>query len=487
MSVILKGGASSDLASVDSNKQLKVVTGQATTPASVGATRIFSENDNGAVSGTAYLKSPETSSDYRLRVGLDTLLFTDTFNSAAQNTGLWKHTFTTMTMTQSAGFLNVNAAGTSTVANNSAFLQSFRHFPLIGASGLYVELTGQITAQPVANEVFMAGLGIAVAAAEPTDGCYFKLTSGGLVGVLAYNGTRVETGVLIASGGIPVNTNAKYVLVIGEREVEFWVDDKFLGEIDIPAANGQPFMTTALPLFIQKYNSGIIGSSPNMIIKIGDITVSVADLHTSKTWSDQMAGIGQSSTQGQNGGTMGTTALYPNATAATTVTGAALSQSAAIATGLGGQAGIIAAVPGIDGIVTGFQVPVGGVNQTPRTLYITDIRIDATNIGAAVATTASVISWSLSYGSTALALNTADTATFVNNTTKSHRRIPLGLQSWIVGAGIGSPAEAIQISFNTPIVVNPGEYVCLVAKFIQGTATASQVIWTVSMINGYYE
>ena len=203
-----------------------------------------------------------------------------------------------------------------------------------------------------------------------------------------------------------------------------------------------------------------------------------------------MAGMGQNAAIGQNGYTQGTTALLPNATAATTVTGAAISQTVPIAVGLGGQAGIVAGVPGVDGLITSYQVPAPTINITGRNLYITGIRIDAVNIGAAVATTASVLQWSLAYGATGATVPTlaqAETGSFITATARSWRRVPLGLHSFIVGAAIGASAEAITVTFDTPHVVRPGEWVASVAKFIVGTATASQVIWSNVMINGYFE
>ena len=104
----LRGAVSGLAVEANSSNELKTVTNKDRSSATV-----FYENDDGTVTGTPYNKSPEVSQDYRLRVGLDTVLFTDTFNATAQNTANWKHSFATMTMSQSAGFLNVNAAGTS--------------------------------------------------------------------------------------------------------------------------------------------------------------------------------------------------------------------------------------------------------------------------------------------------------------------------------------------------------------------------------------
>jgi hypothetical protein len=496
MAVIDTGGSVAGKANVDAGYNANVTLPQVTTPAGVsapqyvGASRLFSENDPGTVSGTAYLKSPETSSDFRLRVGLDTVLFTDTFNATTQNTALWSYALVILTATQpGAGTVNFGTVQ-GTAATHGAFMRTFQHFPLIGTAPLAAEFTaGQFTAALTTNEEWRMGLGLpTVAGTAPTDGTWIKITSAGVIGEISYNGSLTQTGTLAAIGTLTVGQLFKFAIVIGEREVEFWKDDVFLGELAIPAANGQPFIFTSLPAFMQKLCTGAVGNTNTM--RISDITISLMDVASNKPWSHQMACMGQMAYQGQNGGTMGTTALLPNATAATTVTGAALSQTAAIATGLGGQAGITATVPGVDGLVTNFQVPAGSINITPRNLIITGLRIDSVNIGAAVATTATIIQWSLAFGATGgtiPSLAQAETGSFVTATAKAWRRVPLGVQSWIVAAAIGAPAEAINVNFASPIVVQPGQWVGACCKFIIGTATASQVIWATVMFDAHYE
>jgi len=41
------------------------------------------------------------------------------------------------------------------------------------------------------------------------------------------------------------------------------------------------------------------------------------------------------------------------------------------------------------------------------------------------------------------------------------------------------------MQFDSPICVQPGEFVASVAKFVVGTATASQVIWAHVTFDGY--
>lgn len=393
-----------------------------------------------------------------------------------------------MAATQTGGFLNLNSGAVAT-ANASCSMQTWRTIPLRGNAGLHLEMTAAINAMPLANQIFEFGLFFTTAAGAaptaPTDGVWFQLTSAGLIGVLAYNGTTTQTGTLLAS--ITANTNNLFKMIVSESACEFWYDGQFLGEIATPSGNGQPFMTDALPICLQARNSGTVSGTPSLI-KFANMHSDTLDMQYLLPYSHQQALFGLSAYQGQDGGTMGTSAAYPNATGATTVTGSSLSQTASIKTGLGGEAGITASTPGVDGWVTAFQNPAGGVNQTPRVLILTGVKISAVNIGAAVASTPSTLSWSVAFGGTQLnSLATAESSSFTGGTVKAARRVPVGLQSWLVGAAIGAQATELYMKFDTPIVVNPGEYIGAVAKFIQGTATASQVIWAVVTFDGYFQ
>lgn len=488
MALKLAGFTSNNPVEANASGELKVALSNTT--ANIGGVRNFSENDPGTITGTALLKSPETSQDYRLRVGLDTVLFTDTFNATAQNTGNWKHNSTTMTMTQSAGFLNINAAGTSTVANNYVSLQSWRYFPLIGTAPLAVEFTGQITALPTANEVFMAGLGVALGSANPpVDGVWFQLTSSGLEGVLRYNSGTQDTITLISDvSTMPLNSNAKYVMVIGERGIDYWIDDVLYGTQEIPAAQCRPFMATSLPVFFQKHNANTVGSSPNMIIKVGDVSVTLMDLNANFTWADQMASCGLG-LQGMNGGAMGSPQVQWANTALPTAA-AATNTTAALGAFLGGIFQMDApATSATDVIVASYQNPLGGVNQTPRTMKLRGIKVDCINSGAAVATTASTFAVAVAWGSTALSLATTESASFATSapTTKARRIQPIGVITFPVGAAIGAVSPTIQFDFEAPLVINPGEYVQVIAKPLVGTATASEVFQWIISPNAYHE
>ena len=93
------------------------------------------------------------------------------------------------------------------------------------------------------------------------------------------------------------------------------------------------------------------------------------------------------------------------------------------------------------------------------------------------------MSWQIGVGATAVTLATvADTATV-----KQSRRIPVGMQSFLVGDAIGKKADPIDVSFDAPLVCEPGTYVHVIMKQFIGTATASQIVRGTVMINGQFE
>jgi hypothetical protein len=486
MSSSLIGKDGSNIASVTNG--VPVFTGDASaSPGGVGAVRMFSENDDGSVMGVPYLKSPETSTDFRLRVGMDTMLYDHTPSETGVDTSRIKVSgIATMTTTMASGFIALNAGAAATASGNYVSWTTNRVFRIRGASQLYVEFEVNLNnATLITNQIAEFGLFTAVAGVQPGDGIWFQLDSGGLKGVINYNGSITQSGVLTAA--FTPNRNYHLTMVISDSDVEFWQDDVLIGEIQVPSGQASPCLTDSLALTMQQRNGGIVSASGQGIVKFGNLVVTAGDLNYNKPFSYQMAGMGHMGYQAQAGATMGTTAAFANATAATTVTGAALSQTVTLATGLGGQIGITAAVPGIDGLVFNYTNPAGSVSQPPRNLTITGIKISSVNIGAAVATTPTTISWSLAFGGASANLAVAEAVALTAASVKSFRRVPLGIQSWAVGAVVGAKDTDLYMPFASPIVVHPGEMVALVAKFIQGTATASQVIFVNATYDAHFD
>ena len=96
--------------------------------------------------------------------------------------------------------------------------------------------------------------------------------------------------------------------------------------------------------------------------------------------------------------------------------------------------------------------------------------LDTFNAVVAVATTPTVLEWSLGVGGTAVSLATGEAAA-----TRAPRRITLGCQSFLVGALAGAPAERIDINLDAPVVVEPGTYAHIILRVPYGTATATEL------------
>jgi hypothetical protein len=477
------------VSNLDAGNNLKV--SLPNTPAQVGSIRLMSENDAGSLTGNAYLRSPETSTDYRLRVGIDTVLMSETFNltSTTTNYNTWKYTNSTMTAAgTSAGNMSFGVVQ-GTASGHYAAIQSYQYFPVIGTAPLAAEFTvGLATATLIANEVVSCGFGVPGAGVLPTDAVYFQLTSAGLIGVAVFNSSITQTGVLADITDFAIGSLYQLMIVVGERAIEFWKDNILLGELSIPNANGQPFIQGSLPIYCMKHCTGVVSNTNTL--RLADLTVSLLDIAWNLPCSHQQAIQGLHAYQHQNGvataGTVTTNQFVGTITTGSTPnlpTAAAGSNTAANAVGLGGWGAINAAAgAATDFIATSFQNPVPTINLTGRNLLITGVHISAINGGAAVATTPTTLLWSLAFGHTAVSLQTAEAAT-----THAPRRYQLGFMSAPIGAAIGQPYnQDLRIDLDAPLCIRPGEFIATVMKIVVGTATASQTIIFNVRFTGYY-
>jgi hypothetical protein len=464
MSVIIKSGGSSTTANVNANNELQV--GLAAAADDAGWVKIGSENDAGTISGTAYVLSPETTDDFQIRASVDTVFDNETFCYAAQNTARHTYSNTTITNAWSGGYLVTNS-GLATTTSTGTLFQTRRYFPIIGSAALYFEFNAALTATAVgANTTidFGAFLTAGTNPYAPTDGAYFRWNNSGLFGV-TNNGAETTTSAFTFT---PVaNQNYKFTITVTEAHTRFWIDDVLYGTIHTPVSVGQPFSSGSLPLSIRHAHTGVAGVA--LSFKVSDYTVSVGGAMLARTWDEACAGMGKHASQGASGGTMGSTALYTNSLAAG-AGAAATNTTAALGSGLGGQFAVQPTLAaGTDGIISSYQNPAGTTALPGRNLVIYGVKIDGL-VTTAFTGGPVYYAWSLAYGHTAVSLATAEAAT-----TKAARRIPLGIQTYVVTAPVGTLGQTIQVRFQNPIVVQPGEFVQTVAKNL-GTVTSAGVI-----------
>lgn len=477
MSIILKSGTNGNLASVDSNNNLNI--NAPLSAETAGFVTLSADNDMGEVTGSRYVLSPEVSGDYRLRVGTDQMMFNELFPGAALNTGLWSSPTTTMTLTVGGGFANLNAAssiGLSAVAR----LTTYRSFPCYKSYTTYFEMELNLTSLPVIGNVCEWGAFISTGTATPTDGVFFRLnTAGELRCILNNNGTETQSDSIDISL-IGVNHTKGYLIYIMSNKAFFWIDNILVATIEAPAGQGTVTSSQNLPMSFRNYN--FTATSTAQVMKVSMVNVTLSDQNTSKPWADIICGAGGNSSQGQTSGTMGSTALYTNSMAP--AAGIAMTNTtAALGSGLGGQ---FSALPtpsaNIDGIICSYQVPLGTATVPGKSLYVKGINVDSV-VTTVLAGNASpvVYVYSVAYGHTAVSLATTETAT-----TKAPRRKILGVNSFPAAAAVFTIGSEVKVDLENPIVVQPGEFIQIVAKNI-GATTVTGVITFFIDIDGYFE
>lgn len=168
------------------------------------------------------------------------------------------------------------------------------------------------------------------------------------------------------------------------------------------------------------------------------------------------------------------TANHANSTSPSS---ASLSNTAAGYATLGGR-WQFAAVGGAatDYALFAYLVPTG------YRLRIKGVAISTVNTGAAVATTATIMDWSLGVNATQVSLATTDSGSVYEV-----RRIPLGVQAFLSGAAIGAVANDLWRTFENAPIVQAGRYVHVILQMPVATATGSQVIRGDVMIDAAFE
>ena len=474
---ILEGASSGNLAEVDANNNLTVVT--PTVINETGYMVMCGENHDGGAEGLPdpVRRTLRVTPDGRLRAGIDQVLWEDTFNHAIVDTSAYQCVTSTATLSVAGGYWVFNA-GNSVASGAVARVQTYRPFQLSASSTNEVVFRVRFNTALQANSIAEFGLGFAATTATPTDGVYFKVnTAGALQGVVNVNGT--ESTVDLAFTPVAGENNF-YRLVQDQDQVEFYINGHLYGVKAIANTSAATSYSRALPLLMRCYNAAVVSTAFRM--EISDVAVIGRDLANNRLWSTCRAGMEQSSANNARGAAAGFTANYANSAAPASAT---LSNTAAGYTTLGGQFQFAAVVGAeTDYALFGFQVPAPSAAGAGKNLVIRGMRIETANTGAAVGATATLLQWGLGVGSTAVSLATADSATAG---TRAPRRITLGMQVFPAAGAIGLVAAPVDVNLDAPLYVAAGTFVHVILKMPVGLATASQVIRGTVMINGFWE
>jgi hypothetical protein len=389
----------------------------------------------------------------------------------------------TMTLTQTGNFAVLNA-GSSVASGAFAQLRTWRHMPAFMSFPVYAEIDLQFSIAPQNNNIIEWGLGLAATTATPTDGAFFRVLSAtDFRCVINSAGNETVSDNIINYLPDPATTN-DYLIVLSEKACEFWINDVLVAILTRISNVGATTASMNLPLFIRNYNSAATSSA--QVVRVGYVNVSQGDLTTNKPWSHIMAGSGGMAYQAQTGAaSLGTSALLSNNLGSGGIAGAAMTNTAAsLGSGLGGQ---FATQPtltaGNDGIVSSIQIPTG-TNAVPgKSLYITGVKIHGAV--TTVLTGGPVLyAYTLAYGHTAVSMATAE----ANGTAKAPRRIALGFETFAATAAVGTLGSpgGCYMKFDSPVVVQPGEFVAVTAKNL-GTVTSGGVIVFLVTFDAYLE
>lgn len=476
MTKIGTGNDTAGQANVNSTFQLEVVTPDNMLESGY-VVALGEAHDGKSGYGTAVRRPLRVSTDGRLRAGVDTLQWGDTFNHTIADTSAYQHVTATATLALTGGYLVFNS-GNSVASAAVSRVQTYKTFQLLPSSSLEVGFRVRFAINSQTNNVAELGIGFAATTVTPTDGAYFKMTTAGdIVGVMNRNGVETTTATIFT----PVANIVYYLrMIVDQDRLEFYVDGVLHEVISTPTTDPAVSLSRAMPLLMRLYNSSATSSAQRM--EVSDILVVTRDLSTNRLWATSQAGQLLHSISAPRGATAGQTANFSNSAAPTSAT---LSNTAAGYTTLGGKFQF-AAVAGAatDYALFGYQVTAASSVGGNKNLVIRGIKIDTYNTGAAVATTATVLEWGLGVGSTAVSLATTDSATAG---TRAPRKITLGVQSFAVGSAIGAVANTIDVNLDAPLYVEAGTFVHIILQMPVGTATASQVIRGTVTINGYFE
>lgn len=472
MANIQTGTSTAGLANVNSDFELLVA------PTKVkdnsGYITPLIENDDGTLFGSKKLDTLRTTENHRLRVGQDTEIFDYIFNSTTQDFAVWKNAVSTFATVFSTTGAQLNS-GLSGTTGQGTCLSTYRHFTASKESGLVVKLELNITNELLANQEYTFGwFPTTTGVTAPAEGIYYKLTTAGLFGYTNFNNSESNaTGQLATALTFTPNTTYNFFLRIYQDKVCFLLDGKLLpgGELSYPLGGATASAQQSFPISIQSRNTGTVTGTIGAL-KVLYVSALQQDVNTGLDLATNYALRGLSGYQGIKGGTQGSTALLTNNLAAGA--GVALTNTTAAAgSGLGGQFAILPTLAaGTDGILCSYQVPVGSTNLTPRTLVIYGVRIQGAVTTTLAGNTGAGTFYlhSLAYGHTAVSMATIDAVA-----AKAPRRVPLGYDNYAAVAAAGTIGTPVVMSFTSPIVVNPGEFVAICAKNL-GVVTTSGVI-----------
>lgn len=454
-----------DNASVDSSGNLNVILPQ--TPATAGYARVA----DAAGDPIEIIARDATNATIVARVPPS---FYDPIESTTLDVRKWNQPVSTMTITQAAGQITLNAAS-ATASGNVARLTSWQQFPMYGVvgCGAYWSFRFSQASLPT-NQIVEMGLVQHTSTTAATSGVYFQTTtSGTFQAVRTFNSGDTTTAVTLTSP----NTVHFAKIVRGESSVLFFLDHTVVATMDITstaATVGSITDTQYFPMSFRIQNSGVASAGNQLIV--GPVTV-FCDGDDTLGYGHRMARMG-SQLQAANGSGLATRTgvQNPNWANSAAPSSATLSNTAGGYTTLGGQYQFAAtATNETDWALFAYQ------NGAQQNLYVTSIYADMCITGAA-SVNATNFFWAAATSATAVSLAGTDN---LGAGTTGPRRLPLFSMGHLAAAAQGACLGSYSRTFDPPLVVEPTRFLHIILKSLNQAATASLVYRGVVGIHGH--
>lgn len=401
-------------------------------------------------------------------------LFQETGDGAAINTQMWAQVTTTHTATLANRVTTLNA-GNSVAITTGITHRSLARFTKNREGLLRLSARVRFLWQASGSEM-QIGFGTETSAtvAALIEGIALRISPAGAITLAFYQASTINTEsaiiatMLDAAGTVSPSTYYELDLYVGDDYAAVVLSNPSGSEVyetELPFAPGQGVQSAlrALPVIIRTVNTAATSLVNQLLYTTVDVVTQDSDVTL-----DYLASLGL---RGRNilvspAGTPTQLANYVNNTAPGNAT---LSNTTAGYTTAGGQYAFAAIVGAeTDYALFAYTVPVG------YRAIITGIRISAFVAGAAIATTATVLQWSV---------GKAAAVTLATNSFRS----TLGVQSFAIGSAIGTAAPDLVHSFRSPIAVESGQIFHVILRMPVATATASQTIRGVIFLEGVLE
>jgi hypothetical protein len=425
---------------------------------------------------------------------------TQNFSKHYMATNLYVPTFST------SGF-STNPSNVLTLAAASV-IKTYKTFSMEGTETLSLDLEGAFSWQSGGtipnNTIIEFGFGLTANTTpfDCFDGAYLRATNAGVVGVLRNNSSTDTTtsGVFndyTGAAWVPVNGRKyQFIIYLMTRSVEFWVNDPvadsiwLAAEIGTPAGYGAPIASQAVPVWLRQYQATAPTIGAQFTLSRYNVRRGGTNISTTLNVLSNRAGesIWQPgnlivSARGTQSQALTSGSITRPAAAVPTNAGPGINGLGCIYV----ETGTLAI--GTDAILMSFQAPAlptatGATYEQNRRLRIDGVSI-ASGVTVAFATGGFQKHFYLAYGSTSVSLAGVATDTA---TTKAYRRLHLPIvQYYTATHAPGAPnGAATYYAFQTPVFVNPGEWVAL-ATYHQGTVGTTGVITHAIQLDAAWE